>query len=211
MNTVGIFGTSGMAREAGDIVRALNKSPIYIARNDADAAEISPFENWILEADISSHSFTSCVIGVGNSHVRKKIADRYAGIIQFGNAIHPSCSFGHGQLDKLLARRGLIVAAGARLTNHIEVGDFCLINQGALVAHDVKLGRFVHLAPGSIVSGNVTIEDGCWIGAGAIINQGDHKTPLHIGANTVIGSGAVVTRSCERNSVYAGVPARKIR
>ena len=52
---------------------------------------------------------------------------------------------------------------------------------------------------------------GAWIGAGALINQGNYEAKTMIGENTMIGSGAVVVGDCEANSVYAGVPARKIR
>lgn len=36
MRKVGIFGTSGMAREAGDIAWALGLEPIYVARVNAE-------------------------------------------------------------------------------------------------------------------------------------------------------------------------------
>jgi acetyltransferase-like isoleucine patch superfamily enzyme len=34
---------------------------------------------------------------------------------------------------------------------------------------------------------------------------------LTIGADTIIGSGAVVVKDCEASSVYVGCPARKVR
>lgn len=52
----------------------------------------------------------------------------------------------------------------------------------------------------------VVIGDGTWIGAGAIILPG-----LNVGAGCIIASSAVVTKDCEPNGLYAGVPARRIR
>lgn len=52
----------------------------------------------------------------------------------------------------------------------------------------------------------VTIDDGCWIGARAVILPG-----VHIGSGCVIGAGAVVAKDCDPNGVYVGVPARRIR
>ena len=52
----------------------------------------------------------------------------------------------------------------------------------------------------------VTIEDGAWIGGGAILLPG-----VTIGKNSVIGAGSVVTRSIPPNCVAAGNPCRILR
>ena len=52
----------------------------------------------------------------------------------------------------------------------------------------------------------VIIENEVWIGAGAILLPG-----VHIGECSIIGAGSVVIHDVEPYSIYAGVPARKIR
>ena len=52
----------------------------------------------------------------------------------------------------------------------------------------------------------VKIEDGVWIGGGAILLPG-----VTIGRNSVIGAGSVVTRSIPANCVAVGNPCRVIR
>jgi acetyltransferase-like isoleucine patch superfamily enzyme len=42
---------------------------------------------------------------------------------------------------------------------------------------------------------NVKIEDQAYIGAGAVINQGEPGNPLVIRAGAVVGMGAIVTKS----------------
>lgn len=54
--------------------------------------------------------------------------------------------------------------------------------------------------------GPITIEDDCWIGAGATILA---NTTVHRGA--VIAAGAVVTGDVEPGAVVGGVPARVLR
>lgn len=52
----------------------------------------------------------------------------------------------------------------------------------------------------------VVIGRGCWIGARATILPG-----VRVGDGCVVASGAIVNKDCEPNSLYAGVPARKIK
>lgn len=210
MNRVAIFGTSGMAREAGDIAHALGWQPLYVARDRDEAGPGLEPADVVLEKDCEGLGDIPFVIGIGDNAVRRSIATRFGGRVRFTNLIHPSATFGYRQRELLDARRGLIIAAGARLTSQITLGDFTIVNQGVLIAHDVVVGKHVHLAPGCIISGNVHIGDGCWIGAGAVINQGSPAEPMEIGPETIVGSGAVVIRPCETGSVYAGVPARRI-
>lgn len=52
----------------------------------------------------------------------------------------------------------------------------------------------------------ITVGDGCWIGARAVILPG-----VTIGDGCVIAAGAVVSKDCAPNGLYAGVPARRIK
>jgi maltose O-acetyltransferase len=52
----------------------------------------------------------------------------------------------------------------------------------------------------------ITVEDGCWIGARAVILAG-----TTVGSGAVVAAGAVVVDDCLPNHLYAGVPARSIR
>jgi len=105
----------------------------------------------------------------------------------------------------------VVVCAGVRFTNAIEVGDFAIFNLNATIGHDVVIDDFVNIAPGASVSGNVHLGTRVMIGTGAAINQGTPEAKLVVGAGTVIGSGAVVVADCEPDAVYVGVPARRIR
>lgn len=61
--------------------------------------------------------------------------------------------------------------------------------------------RWGKLNPKDIIIGN-----GVWIGSNSTILAG-----VTIGDGTVIAAGAVVTKDCEANYLYAGVPAKKIK
>lgn len=52
----------------------------------------------------------------------------------------------------------------------------------------------------------VSIEDGVWIGSGAIILDG-----VIVGRNSIIAAGSVVNNNIPANSIYGGVPAKLIK
>ncbi len=210
-NQIGIFGTSGMAREAGDIAWDNGLEPVYVARDQADIDACSLMGQVILESDVDSYRDIGYVIGIGDNSIRQHIAQRYSGRVRFTNLIHPSATFGRGQRELLDAKLGVIVCAGVRLTNNIQVGNFCIFNLNSTISHDVVISEFVYVAPGAHITGNVHIDARAWIGTGVAINQGTETRRRHIGADTTIGSGAVVVKDCEPNAIYTGIPARRIK
>lgn len=86
----------------------------------------------------------------------------------------------------------------------ITIGDHCLIGphvQLLAVSHNIApADRKANIAQ------PITLEENVWIGGGAILLGG-----IHIGKNSVVGAGSVVTRPVPDNTVVAGNPARVIR
>ena len=210
MTTLGIFGTSGFAREVDDIAFALDLRTVFIARDAAERDAWGRPGEVMLEADIGSGRDMHFAIGIGDPGLRRKVAQRHGATLQFINLVHPTATFGRGQRALIDQQRGVAVCAGVRFMNSIQVGDFTVFSLNATIGHDSIVDDFVTVAPGANVSGHVHIGSACWLGTGAAINQGTAGTKLSIGANTVIGSGAVVIRDCEPGAVYAGVPARRL-
>lgn len=85
----------------------------------------------------------------------------------------------------------------------ITIGSNVCISQGATLltgSHNYKKSSFDLLTRG------ITLEDGTWIGAGAIVNLG---VTAH--SHAVLTSGSVATGELEAYGVYQGNPAVKIR
>ena len=57
---------------------------------------------------------------------------------------------------------------------------------------------------------NIVIEDHAYIGAGAIIKQGEPGKPTVIGQGAVVGMGAVVTKSISPGTTVVGNPAQQL-
>jgi maltose O-acetyltransferase len=87
-----------------------------------------------------------------------------------------------------------------RIGTHVMIGPAVQIYTAA---HDLKAETRIQ---GWEVAKPIEIEDNVWIGGGAILLPG-----VRIGRNSVVGAGAVVTRSVPANTVVAGNPARVIR
>ncbi len=48
---------------------------------------------------------------------------------------------------------GTVVLPGAIVNARTSIGDHCIINSGAIVEHDVRIGSYTHICPGSVVGG----------------------------------------------------------
>jgi acetyltransferase EpsM len=83
--------------------------------------------------------------------------------------------------------------------------DYCMVNVGATVSHDTRIGCYSNINPGVHLAGNVTIGSACYIGMGTNVIQG--RT---IGSGTVVGAGAVVIRDLPPHVTAVGVPAHII-
>jgi sugar O-acyltransferase (sialic acid O-acetyltransferase NeuD family) len=195
-----------------DIGDALGYRPVFVTRDAAVIAGWARDDEIIDEgAALEKAAREVFAVGVGDNCARAAIAKRLRATLRFPSLVHPDTSFGRGSRAAIDAATGTVVFAGARFTNNIACGDFCTINLAATLSHDVEIGDFASLSPGASVAGNVRIGEGAWIGVKAAVNQGAEAQKLDIGAWTTIGSGAVVVRDCDAGSVYAGVPARKIK
>lgn len=95
-----------------------------------------------------------------------------------------------------------IGASGGR----IIIGNDVLIAANVVIRsadHGLSATQKINKQPHT--SGDIFIEDDIWIGSNAVITA---NVTLRTG--TVVGAGAVVTKSTEPYSIVAGVPARKI-
>ncbi len=92
---------------------------------------------------------------------------------------------------------------------HIENREHVLIGAGVSLATQVSIITSTHefggeeKRAGRYAGMPVTLEDGVWVGARAVILPG-----VTLGRACVIGAGAVVTRDCAPGGVYVGTPAR---
>ncbi len=118
------------------------------------------------------------------------------------------------------------IAAGAIVRGDVIIGNNCSVNPYAHIAGVVRIGSDVRIASLTSIYGfnhgfsrtdvpiskqpsthkGVTIGDGCWLGANAVILDG-----VTVGAHSIVSAGAVVTRTFPEYSIIGGNPGRLIR
>jgi maltose O-acetyltransferase len=124
----------------------------------------------------------------------------------------------------LIDGRMVPVELVAHRTGRIEIGDRTYINYGVSIsAHEsVSIGRDCLIGNYTLILDNdyhdmadhlklgesapIVIEDNVWLGARVTVLKG-----VRIGAGSVVGAGAVVTRDVPPRTFVAGIPAKVVR
>lgn len=158
------------------------------------------FIDWL--ADDSNYKFA---VTIGNPHakVRRELSEKLIGfglepisIIDKSSLIQPETKIGNG----------VQIHPGAIINSYADIGDYCIVNTGAIVEHDDILKAGVEVGPGATVCGQVYIGENSWIGAGSIV-----RDKVRIGKNCIIGAGSVVISDVPDGTVVVGNPARYLR
>jgi maltose O-acetyltransferase len=118
--------------------------------------------------------------------------------------------------------RNVYVGSG----KNIEIGNYTRVNQNVRLCN-VKIGNHVMIARDTVFLGKThdssridipmeqqgnlklpqgIVKDDVWIGLRVIIMPG-----LTIAKGSIIGAAALLTKDTENNTVYGGVPAKKIK
>jgi len=100
--------------------------------------------------------------------------------------------------DKVFLNNGINISCSNQIEigTHVDIADECMIMDN----------DFHGLGKKAPKSKPIIIEDDVWIASRVIILKG-----VRIGRGSVVGAGAVVTKSIPPNSFAAGNPARVIR
>ena len=141
-------------------------------------------------------------VTIGNPHgrIRLRIHDFLSteGLTPL-TVVHPSAVIA----KSAVVGPGAQILAGAILQPEARLGRQCIVNTKASVDHEDVLEDGVEIGPGATLCGLVHCETNAWICAGATV-----LPRRRIGADAVVGAGAVVTSDVDAGATVVGVPAR---
>ena len=207
-----LWGATGQAKV---LYEFSNKTYQIIALMDQDTTVLSPFSTIALYHDWSAlkkevlAAMTEPIyfaIAIGGIYRGKDRLHLQEMLISEGlqpvNLIHPTAY----QATTARLGQGNQILAKAVVCAEVQTGDQCIINTGATLDHESRIGHGVHICPGAHVLGDVTIKDYATIGAGAVI-----LPHLQIGQSAVVGAGSVILHDVPDNAIVVGNPGRIIR
>lgn len=133
--------------------------------------------------------------------VRKKLFDIYSNIgFHFETVISPLAFIS----PSATISEGCMIQDGCNISSNVRLGKCVRINSLANVMHDADIGDFSTIAPSSVVLGHCSIKELVYVGANATLLPG-----INIQSESIVGAGAVVTKSVDNQSVVVGVPAKE--
>ena len=200
-----IIGAGGLGREVLWVLRSMGPTVEVIGFLDdndglrgteiCDVPVIGP-----VQAETLGDLDVRCAWGVGFPKVKRQLAARLPDE-RFLAARHPTALMS----DYVHIGEGTVICAGVVATTQVQIGSHVLLNLNVTIGHDAVIEDYCTLNPGTHVSGYVYLEEGVDVGTGAVFLPG-----IRVGAWSVVGAGAVVTKDVPAYEIWAGNPAHKI-
>ncbi len=199
-NRLIIIGAGGHGKVIADIALKNGYTDIVFADDKTVGSCIDiPIAYTSEQLQEQNDGNTDFIIAVGNNKVRQKIAEKY--LLNWVTLVHPSAQI--GMCVELGA--GTVVMAGAVINSCATVGKHCIINTCAVVEHDNQIQDYVHISPNAVLGGTVCVGERTHIGIGAMV-----KNNVKICKNCTVGAGAVVVKNLQEETIYVGIPAKKM-
>ncbi|WP_343672625.1 acetyltransferase [Chitinophaga sp.] len=214
MGKIAIYGAGGFGREVKMLIDQVNEM-----ENKGPRLEFVGFYDDGMEAGKIVNGYPvlgglaalnevnepmGILVAIGNPKVKKTIVEKILNPqIHYPTLIHPNVIIGK---DDVSIGEGCIITAGCIITVNIRIGKHVILNLGCTVGHDTIIGDYSSFMPSVNISGEVVIKEGVYAGTGAkIINR------CEIGEETVIGMGAIVSKSLPPKCTAVGMPAKPVK
>lgn len=200
-----VVGDSGHAKVCIELLRAMGQRVDWcVGVTNAQTCLGVP----VLQGDehleiLRRQGYAQAFVAVGANKARQRLAGVAAALgYRLVNAISP-----HALISPSAhVGSGVAIMGGVVINANADIGDLAIINTGATVDHDCRIGTAAHVAPQCGLAGNVVVGDLAFLGIGC-----KAIPEVRIGAGAVLGAGAVVVSDIPDSARAWGVPARTIQ
>lgn len=206
-----LWGGTGQAKVVRPIIEYCGSKVVAVFDDTPDLTSPFPdvplyrgregFYRWL---EVQERRGIGFVVAIGNPHGRFRLKfEEFLSKegLEPVTLAHPTAWIA----DNAQIGIGCQFMAGAIVAPEAKIGRQCIINTRASVDHECILEDGVEIAPGATLCGLVHAEVNAWICTGATV-----LPRIHIGADAIVGAGAVVTRDVPAEVTVVGVPAKII-
>ena len=148
---------------------------------------------------------TNVFVPIGNNAVRARLLAKLKDEgYPTPNYIHPTTNI-HSSVE--VADRGVYILQGTIIMPLSKLEEGVMISAGTVISHHTTIKKGVFISFGVNVGASMTLEDRAYLGIGCTIMTGV-KT---VGANSLIGAGAVIIRDVPDGATVVGNPGKVIK
>lgn len=210
MKEIFVLGIGGSTPVFIDIAEACNyKIAGLYHYNDERTGEIDhgypilgSFED-LYQSDIKGKMF---LLSQGDMKIREEVTNK---IKQLGGLI-PTLVHPKSVISKYakISNEGVIIGANCIVQADSVIKSNSVLRDMALVCHQTIIGNYCFVGPKALVGAHIEVQDFAFIGQDSLLVSGKVGT---MGANSLLGAGAVLTKELPANVVAVGNPARVIK
>ncbi len=201
-----IVGAGGHAKVCIELLQAMGEEiSVCIGSEDSpkECLNIPVLQGDETIQTLYEEGYSRIFIAIGSNRLRERLATLALNQgYQLVNAISPKATIS----PSAVLGSGIAIMAGVVINAETQIDDLAIINTGATVDHDCRIGKAVHIAPQCALAGNVKVGKQSFIGIGSKVIP-----DIEIGENVMIGAGAVVIKNIKSEATAVGAPARIIK
>lgn len=188
------------ARDTAYRVAAFTVDGAYIKETSFNGVPVVAFEDVGKEFSAADHQM---FVAVSYSQVNRVRAEKYHQAKEKGfrlvSYISPKATYYGTEVgDNCFIFEDNTIQPFCRIGNNVTLWS------GNHIGHHSTIGDHCFISSHVVISGGVIVEPYCFLGVNTSVR--DHVT---IGERSVVGMGAMVTKSLEPGGVYVGAPVKR--
>lgn len=154
----------------------------------------------LFHSDVQNKHF---VLTMGDMLIKQTVSTK---LIEMGGVIptliHPSAIVSR---FATISDNGVLIGSQCEIHSDSTIAEGCVLWPRVTIEHDCRINKYVFMGPNAYVGAYTELGERVFIGQCSVLISGKAKS---IGANALVGAGALVTKPVSAGVIVAGHPAR---